>query len=93
MRLDIPFNLLAIVLKSKTLVKILRYVLIEYDKQGGGSIHYVTTLENLRKSLGYKNKSTVSRGLTALYNLGICEVSTNKKGIDIYFPLSETSRI
>ena len=88
MRIDIDTVPLNIILKSKTLSKILArildaYILIELNCDKVDGIRF--SMEDLRKSLRYKNKSTVSRGLKALSELGLFTITTNNQGTVIDF--------
>lgn len=96
MRIDIDTVPLLTILKSKTLTKILAKILdaeltteLEYDDVVGMSF----SMEDLRKSLRYKNKSTVSRGLNALAELGLFTISTNNQGTVINFNPDRVRRV
>lgn len=96
MRIDIDTVTLSTILKSKTLSKILARILDAYfdawllcDDVEGISF----SMENLRKSLRYKNKSTVSRGLNALAELGLFEIETTNKGTAINFNPEKIRRV
>lgn len=96
MRIEIEFYKLHTILQSKTLTKILSYILIQCDEQEERGLPgevYITNLNTLRKSLGYKNKSTVSRGLATLQALHILKVFTNSKGVTIMFPCCSVARV
>lgn len=96
MRLDIDLITLHTILNSKTLSKI-------FDRIIGGIIDIETrydrvtgirfSMENLRKSLGYKNKSTVSRGLNALAKLGLFEITTDNQGTSLDFNPDKVRRV
>ena len=96
MRIDIDTVPLLTILKSKTLTKILAKILdaelvteIEYNDVVGMSF----SMEDLRKSLRYKNKSTVSRGLKELARLGLFTISTNNQGTVIDFNPDRVRRV
>lgn len=96
MRIDIDTVTLSTILKSKTLSKILARILDAYfdtwllcnDVEG---ISF--SMENLRKSLRYKNKSTVSRGLKALADFGLFELKTTNQGTVIDFNPEKIRRV
>lgn len=96
MRIDIDTVPLLTILKSKTLTKILAKILdaelateLEYNDVVGMSF----SMEDLRKSLRYKNKSTVSRGLKELARLGLFTISTNNQGTVIDFNPDRVRRV
>lgn len=96
MRIEIDTIPLSVILKSKTLAKILARILeayhsteLECSEATGISI----SMENLRKSLGYKNKSTVSRGLRALADMGLFKLLTNNQGTVIDFNPEKIRRV
>lgn len=96
MRIDIDTVPLLTILKSKTLTKILAKILdaelvteIEYNDVVGMSF----SMEDLRKSLRYKNKSTVSRGLKALADLGLFDIETTNQGTVINFNPDRVRRV
>lgn len=96
MRIDIDTVPLLTILKSKTLTKILAKILdaeltteLEYDDVVGMSF----SMEDLRKSLRYKNKSTVSRGLKALADLGLFDIETTNQGTVINFNPDRVRRV
>lgn len=88
MRLDIDIVTLNTILNSKTLSKILYQILdamIATETKCDAATGFRFSMEDLRKSLGYKNKSTVSRGLKALSSLGLFELDTNNQGTIVDF--------
>lgn len=96
MRIDIDTVPLLTILKSKTLTKILAKILdaeltteLEYNDVVGMSF----SMEDLRKSLRYKNKSTVSRGLKALADLGLFDIETTNQGTVINFNPDRVRRV
>ena len=96
MRLDIDIVTLSTILHSKTLSKILyqilgAYTAIENSCEDVDGISF--SMEDLRKSLRYKNKSTVSRGLKALSELGLFSLDTNNQGTVIDFNPDKIRRV
>ena len=96
MRVEIDTVKLNTILKSKTLTKILARILeayntleIECSQVEGISF----SMENLRKSLRYKNKSTVSRGLKALADFGLFKLRTTNQGTVIDFNPEKIRRV
>ena len=96
MRIDIDTVLLITILKSKTLTKILAKILdaeltteLEYNDVVGLRF----SMEDLRKTLRYKNKSTVSRGLQALADLGVFDIRTTNQGTVIHFNPDRVRRV
>jgi len=96
MRLDIDIVILSTILNSKTLSKILYRILGAYlaveltcDNVTGLSF----SMEDLRKTLRYKNKSTVSRGLKALADLGLFKLETTNQGTIIDFSPDTVRRV
>lgn len=96
MRIDIDTVPLLTILKSKTLTKILAKILdaelateLEYNDVVGMSF----SMEDFRKSLRYKNKSTVSRGLKALADLGLFDIETTNQGTVINFNPDRVRRV
>lgn len=88
MRLNISFNTLSLMLESKTLVKIFQKVIEGYNEaiQINPEMEGIAiSMEDLRKALRYKNKSTVSRGLKELAKLGLFELETSNQGTVILF--------
>jgi CTP-dependent riboflavin kinase len=98
MRIDIDTVLLSTILKSKTLSKILAKIL---DAQAYLQMADKTknvdgisfSMEDLRKSLRYKNKSTVSRGIKALADFNLFELKTTNQGTVINFNPKEIRRV
>ena len=96
MKIEIDTATLSTILKSKTLSKILARILDAYfdahllcEDVTGISF----SMDNLRKSLRYKNKSTVSRGLTALADLNLFDLKTNHQGTVIDFNPEQLRRV
>ena len=54
---------------------------------------FMFSMEDLRKSLRYKNKSTVSRGLRYLAEVGFFNISTNNQGTVIDFAPEKIRRV
>lgn len=75
------YETLKVLLNSKTERKVLS-ALIEY---GQPTLVKKFRIDELKKKLGYKNKSTISRALKNLNELGIIRVFTDRKGCTIYF--------
>ena len=98
MRIEIDTVTLATILRSKTLSKILVRILDTYEYMYYSVFNEVDnpftfSMENLRKSLGYKNKSTVSRGLKALTELGVFDMKTTNQGTVISFNPEQIRRV
>lgn len=98
MRLEIDTVTLTTILKSKTLSKILVMILETYEYMYYSLYNEVDnpfrfSMEALRKSLGYKNKSTVSRGLRALAELGIFDLETSNQCTVISFNPEKIRRV
>ena len=89
MRINISTTTLQIILKSKTLSKILAKILQAYEYYSEFETVdkdvFTFSMEDLRKSLRYKNKSTVSRGLKALSEMKLFEIRTTNQGTVILF--------
>lgn len=97
MRFNIDSTKLITILKSKTLSKILAKILYAYeyysDFETVDKDVFTFSMEDLRKSLRYKNKSTVSRGLKALADYGLFTISTNNQGTVIDFNPEKVRRV
>lgn len=97
MRFDIDSTKLITILKSKTLSKILAKILYAYEYYSEFETVdedvFTFSMEDLRKSLRYKNKSTISRGLNALAELGLFTISTNNQGTIIDFNPNKVRRV
>lgn len=97
MRIDISTIKLMTILRSKTLSKILAKILEAYeyysDFETLDKDVFSFSMEDLRKSLRYKNKSTVSRGLKALADYGLFTISTNNQGTVINFKPEKIKRV
>ena len=97
MRFNISTMKLAIILKSKTLSKILARILEAYeyysDFETVDDDVFTFSMEDLRKSLRYKNKSTVSRGLKELAELGLFNLRTTNQGTIIDFKPDKVRRV
>lgn len=97
MRFDIDSTKLITILKSKTLSKILAKILYAYEYYSEFETVdedvFTFSMEDLRKSLRYKNKSTISRGLSALAELGLFTISTNNQGTIIDFNPNKVRRV
>lgn len=95
MRIDIDTIPLITILKSKTLAKILVRILeTEFKNELENKVASINfSMEDLRKSLRYKNKSTVSRGLKALAELGVFDLETTNQGTVINFNPERIRRV
>lgn len=97
MRFNINSTTLMTVLKSKTLSKILAKILYAYEYYSEFETVdddvFTFSMEDLRKSLGYKNKSTVSRGIKALWELGFFALRTTNHGTVIDFNPDKVRRV
>ena len=96
MRVEIDTVKLNTILNSKTLTKILARILEAYNllEMKCSQVDGISfSMENLRKSLGYKNKSTVSRGLKALADLKLFELKTTNQGTVIDFNPEKIRRV
>lgn len=97
MRFNINSTKLITILKSKTLSKILAKILYAYEYYSEfepvDEDVFTFSMEDLRKALRYKNKSTVSRGLQALASLGLFAISTNNQGTVIDFNPEKVRRV
>lgn len=97
MKFEINSTKLITILKSKTLSKILAKILYAYeyysDFETVDEDVFTFSMEDLRKSLRYKNKSTVSRGLGTLAELGLFNISTNNQGTIIDFNPEKIRRV
>lgn len=97
MRFNINSTTLITVLKSKTLSKILAKILYAYEYYSEFETVdddvFTFSMEDLRKSLGYKNKSTVSRGIKALWELGFFKLRTTNHGTVIDFNPEKSRRV
>ena len=97
MRFDIDSTKLITILKSKTLSKILAKILYAYEYYSEFETVdkdvFTFSMEDLRKSLRYKNKSTISRGLNTLAELGLFTISTNNQGTIINFNPNKVRRV
>ena len=95
MRIDIDTIPIITILKSKTLAKILVRILeTELKNELENEVASINfSMEDLRKSLRYKNKSTVSRGLKALAELGVFDLETTNQGTVINFNPERIRRV
>ena len=96
MRIDIDTVPLLTILKSKTLTKILAKILdaeLSTELENEEVVRLGFSMEDLRKSLRYKNKSTVSRGLKALADLGLFNIETTNQGTVIDFNPDRVRRV
>lgn len=96
MRIEIDTYKLNTILDSKTLTKILAKILLAFnrlDMEYENVDRMSFSMEDLRKSLRYKNKSTVSRGLKALADMGLFLITTNNQGCVIYFNPDKIRRV
>lgn len=98
MKFEIDTVKLTTILKSKTLSKILVRILEAYEYMYYSLFDEVDnpftfSMEDLRKSLRYKNKSTVSRGLRTLAELGIFDIKTTNQGTVISFNPEKIRRV
>lgn len=97
MRFNIDSTKLITILKSKTLSKILAKILEAYEYYSDFEMLdmdvFSFSMEDLRKSLRYKNKSTVSRGLKALADLGILNINATNQGTVIDFNPEKVRRV
>lgn len=96
MRIEISTYKLNTILESKTLTKILAKILFAFnslDREYSNVDRMSFSMEDLRKSLRYKNKSTVSRGLKALAEMGLFLLTTNNQGCTIYFNPEKIRRV
>lgn len=97
MKFEINSTKLITILRSKTLSKILAKILYAYEYYSEfepvDEDVFTFSMEDLRKALRYKNKSTVSRGLQALASLGLFTISTNNKGTVIDFNPEKVRRV
>lgn len=97
MKFEINSTKLITILKSKTLSKILAKILYAYEYYSEfepvDEDVFTFSMEDLRKSLGYKNKSTVSRGLNGLAKLGIFKLKTTNQGTIIDFNPEKIRRV
>ena len=97
MKFEINSTKLVTILKSKTLSKILAKILYAYEYYSEfepvDEDVFTFSMEDLRKALRYKNKSTVSRGLQALASLGLFAISTNNQGTVIDFNPEKVRRV
>jgi hypothetical protein len=96
MRIDIDTVPLITILKSKTLTKILAKILdaeLSTELENEEVVRLGFSMEDLRKSLRYKNKSTVSRGLKALADLGLFNIETTNQGTVIDFNPDRVRRV
>lgn len=96
MRIEIDIVPIITILKSKTLSKILARILeaysrIELEDTNVDGISF--SMEDLRKSLRYRNKSTVSRGLNGLASLGLFKLKTTNQGTVIDFCPDKVRRV
>ena len=97
MKIEINTVPLRTILKSKTLSKILAKILEAYEYYNDLEMLdddvFMCSMEDLRKSLRYKNKSTVSRGLRYLAEVGFFNISTNNQGTVIDFAPEKIRRV
>lgn len=76
------------ILKSKTLSKVYAELLYAYvtTKREVPNLDGLSfSLDDLTKALGYANKSSVSRALKRLANLGIIQTRRRERGIEVTF--------
>lgn len=96
MFISLDCKLLQEILSSKTLVKIYRAILEAYtdcldnnsDVEG-----FSFSMEELRKLLRYKNKSTISRGLQRLAELNLINLSTSPVGTVVSFNITKSIHV
>lgn len=96
MRIDIDTVPLLTILKSKTLTKILAKILdaeLTTELEYNDVVRMRFSMGDLRKTLRYKNKSTVSRGLKALADLGLFDIETTNQGTVIDFNPDKVRRV
>lgn len=96
MKFEIDIVPLIEILRSKTLTKILARILGAYyltESECSDVTGISFSMEALRKSLRYRNKSTVSRGLSTLAKLGLFEIQTTNKGTVIDFNPEKIRRV
>lgn len=97
MKFEINSTKLITILRSKTLSKILAKILYAYEYYSEfepvDEDVFMFSMEDLRKALRYKNKSTISRGLQALAGLGLFAISTNNQGTVIDFNPEKVRRV
>lgn len=97
MQFEINSTKLITILKSKTLSKILAKILYAYEYysefESVDEDVFTFSMEDLRKSLGYKNKSTVSRGLAELASLGLFNLRTTNQGTIVDFKPERIRRV
>ena len=96
MRIYIDTVPLLTILKSKTLTKILAKILdaeLSTELENEEVVRLGFSMEDLRKSLRDKNKSTVSRGLKALADLGLFNIETTNQGTVIDFNPDRVRRV
>lgn len=97
MKFEINSTKLITILRSKTLSKILAKILYAYEYYSEfepvDEDVFTFSMEDLRKALRYKNKSTISRGLQALAGLGLFAISTNNQGTVIDFNPDKVRRV
>lgn len=97
MKFEINSTKLITILRSKTLSKILAKILYAYEYYSEfepvDEDVFTFSMEDLRKALRYKNKSTISRGLQALAGLGLFAISTNNQGTVIDFNPEKVRRV
>lgn len=97
MKFEINNIKLVTILKSKTLSKILAKILEAYEYYSEFETLdedvFTFSMEDLRKSLRYKNKSTVSRGLKALADFGLFNMRTTNQGTVIDFRPEKIRRV
>ena len=97
MKFEINSTKLITILRSKTLSKILAKILYAYEYYSEfepvDEDVFTFSMEDLRKALRYKNKSTISRGLQALAGLGLFAISTNNQGTVIDFNPEKIRRV
>lgn len=96
MRIDIDTVPLITILKSKTLTKILAKILeaeLDTELENNEVVGLRFSMEDLRKTLRYRNKSTVSRGLKALSELGVFDINTTNQGTVLGFNPERIRRI
>lgn len=96
MKLEISYNTLELMLNSKTLVKIFSKIIEGYNRAkeiDEESEAIQISMEDLRQALGYKNKSTISRGLKKLSDMGLFDLTTSNQGTIIEFSGEKIRRV
>lgn len=76
------------ILKSRTLCKVYAQLLYAYyttQREIPNLDGLFFSLDDLAKALGYANKSSVSRALKELANLGVIQTRRRERGIEVTF--------